>query len=123
MIQTIPYDSLFVPRQNRPITSIRVFHKWTKKTIWPLSGADWGGGDRPPLTLDFQAPFNFSIIFFASLHLAYYFFNILLFHRSNSKIFQPHFTQHMISHLKVFGFGLSFTHFRLLGVVYKIISN
>ena len=47
-IQTIPYDSLFVPRQNRPITSIRVCHKWTKKAIWPLSGADRGRGAGPP---------------------------------------------------------------------------
>ena len=29
----------------------------------------------------------------------------------------------MISHLEVFVFGLSFTNFRLLGVVYKNISN
>ena len=29
----------------------------------------------------------------------------------------------MISHLEVFGFGFNFTHFRLLGVVYKNISN
>ena len=69
----------------------------------------------------FWALFNFSIIFFALLCSAYYFFNILLFHSSNSKIFQPCFTQHMISHLEVF--GLNFTHFRLLGVVYKNISN
>ena len=52
----------------------------------------------------------------ASLRLAYYFFNMLLFHSSNSKIFQPCFTRHMISHLKVFVFSLSFTHFRLLGI-------
>ena len=64
----------------------------------------------------FWALFNFSIIFFASLRSACYFFNILLFQSSNSKIFQPRFAQHMISHLKVFILSLIFTHFRLLGV-------
>ena len=83
-----------------------------------------GGGPGPPLDPRFWGPkiehfwalFNFSIIFFASLRLAYYFFNMLLFQSSNSKIFQPCFTRHMISHLEVFVFSLSFTHFRLLGV-------
>ena len=73
-------------------------------------GADPGGPRGPPLTLDFEAPklsifgalFNFSTIFFASLCSAYYFFNVLLFHSSNWKIFQPHFAQHVISHLQVF---------------------
>ena len=90
-----------------------------------------GPGARTPLDPSFSGPeiehfralFNFSIIFFASLCLAYYFFNILHFHSSTSKIFQPGFDRHMTSHLKVFGIGLSFTHFRLLGVLYKIISN
>ena len=67
------------------------------------------GGPAPPLTLGFEAPklsifgalFNFSIIFFASLRSAYYFFNMLLFHSSNWKIFQPHFARHVISHLQV----------------------
>ena len=40
--------------------------------------------------------------FFAWLHSAYYFFNIFLFHSSNSKIFQSHFTRHIISHLEFF---------------------
>ena len=97
--------------------------------IWKrtLSGADPGGGPGgpgPPLDPRFWGPkiehfwalFNFSIIFFASLHSAYYFFNMLLFQSSNSKIFQPRFARHMISHLEVFVFSLSFTHFRLLGV-------
>ena len=77
-----------------------------------------------PLDLRFWGPeiehfgpyLIFPSFFFALLHLAYYFFNILLFHSWNSKIFQPHFTQHMILHLEVFVFGLSFTHFRLLGI-------
>ena len=73
------------------------------------------GFEAPKLSI-FWALFNFSIICFASLCLAYYFFDMLLFHSSNSKIFQPCFTQHMISHLQVFGFSLSFAHFRLLGV-------
>ena len=82
------------------------------------------GGPGPPLTLGFEAPklsifgpyLIFPLIFFASLRSAYYFFNMLLFQSSNSKIFQPRFTRHMISHLEVFVFSLSFTHFRLLGV-------
>ena len=82
------------------------------------------GARATPLTLGFEAPklsilgalFNFSIIFFASLCSAYYFFNMLLFQSSNSKIFQPRFARHMISHPEVFVFSLSFTHFRLLGV-------
>ena len=82
------------------------------------------GGPRPPLHPRFWGPkiehfwalFNISMIFFASLRSAYYFFNTLLFQSSNSKIFQPRFTQHMISHLLLFVFSLSFTHFRLLGV-------
>ena len=88
------------------------------------SGGRGTWGPRPPLDPKFWDPkiehfwalFNFSIIFFASLCLTYHFFNILLFHSSNSKIFQHHFNWHMISHLKVFVFGLRFTHFRLLGV-------
>ena len=49
----------------------------------------------------FWALSNFSVIFSTSLHLAYYFFNILLFfHNSNSKIFQPCFTLHIISQLQ-----------------------
>ena len=91
------------------------------------AGADPGGGPRgpgPPPDPRFWGPkiehfwalFNFSLIFFASLRSAYYFFNILLFQSSNSKIFQPRFARHMISHLEVFVFSLSFTHFRLLGV-------
>ena len=47
------------------------------------------------------ALFNFSIIFFASLRLAYYFFNMLLIHSSNWKIFQPRFAWHVISHLEI----------------------
>ena len=97
------------------------------------AGADpagaWGPSP-PPLTLGFEAP-KLSIFgpylllphFFTSLCLAYYFFNILLFHSSNSEIVQPHFAQHMVSHLEVFLFGFSFTHFRLLGVVYIRISQ
>ena len=77
----------------------------------PLDPRFWG-----PKIEHFWALFNFSIIFFASLRSAYYFFNILLFQSSNSKIFQPHFARHMISHLKVFILSLIFTHFRLLGV-------
>ena len=78
----------------------------------------------PPLTLGFETP-NLSIfgpylifpkIFFASLCSTYYFFNMLLFQRSNTKMFQPRFIWHMMSHLEVFVFSLSFTHFRLLGV-------
>ena len=71
----------------------------------------WG-----PKIEHFWALFNFSLIFFASIRSAYYFFNMLLFQSSNSKIFQPRFARHMISHLEVFVFSLSFTHFRLLGV-------
>ena len=67
------------------------------------------GGPRPPLDPKFWGPkiehfwvlFNFSIIFFASLCSAYYFFNMLLFHSSNWKIFQPHFARHVISHLEI----------------------
>ena len=87
------------------------------------TGADPGGPGVPldprfwgPKTEHFWALFNFSIIFFASLRSAYYFFNMLFFQSSNSKIFQPRFARHMISHLEVFVFSLSFTHFRLLGV-------
>ena len=78
----------------------------------PPPGADPGGapGARaPPLTLGFEAPklsifgpyLIFSIFFFASLRSVYYFFNMLLFHSSNRKIFQPHFARHVISHLEV----------------------
>ena len=82
------------------------------------------GGPGPPLDPRFWGPkiehfwalFNFSLIFFASLCSAYYFFNMMLFQSSNSKIFQPCFARHMISHLEVFVFSLSFTHFRLLAV-------
>ena len=77
----------------------------------PLGPWFWG-----PKIEHFWALFNFSIIFFALLCSAYYFFNMLLFQSSNSKIFQPRIARHMISHLKVFVFSLSFTHFRLLGV-------
>ena len=56
----------------------------------------WG-----PKIEHFAALFNFSIIFFASLRSAYYFFNMLLFHSSNWKIFQPRFARHVISHLQV----------------------
>ena len=77
----------------------------------PLDPRFWG-----PKIEHFWALFNFSIFFFASLHLAYYFINMLLFQSSNSKIFQPCFAWHMISHLQVFLFSLSYTHFRLLGV-------
>ena len=63
----------------------------------PLDPRFWG-----PKIEHFWALFNFSIIFFASLCSAYYFFNMLLFQSSNSKIFQPRFTQHMISHPEVF---------------------
>ena len=98
-----------------PYTSSNLF------TLYPIHpGADPGGprGPRPPLDPRFWGPkiehfwalFNFSIIFFASLCLAYYFFNMLLFQSSNSKIFQPCFTRHMICHLEVFVFSLSFTH-------------
>ena len=73
--------------------------------LGPLDPRFWG-----PKIEHFWALFNFSTIFFASLHLAYYFFNILLFHSSNSKIFQPCYAHHMISHLQVFVFGLSFIH-------------
>ena len=95
---------------------------------WCHPGADPGGPGpqtpRPSLDPRFWGPkiehfwalFNFFIIFFASLCSAYYFFNMLLFHSSNSKIFQLCFTQYMISHLQVFVFGFSFTHYRLLGV-------
>ena len=88
------------------------------KLLRQNTGADPGA----PLTLGFEAP-KLSIFgpylmfpqFFVLLGSAYYFFNILLFHSSNSKNVQPRFAQHMISHLRVFLFGLSFTHFRLLG--------
>ena len=68
------------------------------------------GGPGPPLDPRFWGPkiehfwalFNFSIIFFASLCSSYYFFNMLLFHSSNWKIFQPRFARHVISHLQVF---------------------
>ena len=56
----------------------------------------WG-----PKIEHFWALFNFSIIFFASLHSAYYFFNTLLIHSSNWKIFQPCFARHVISHLEI----------------------
>ena len=77
-----------------------------------LSGADPGGARVPPdprfwgpKIEHFWALFNFSIIFFDSLHSAYYYFNMLLFQSSNSKIFQPRFTRHRISHLEVFVFS------------------
>ena len=103
-----------------PRSTVHADHGW-------FSGADPGGGPRgpgPPPDPRFWGPkiehfwalFNFSLIFFASLCSAYYFFNMLLFQSSNSKIFQPRFARHMISHLEVFVFSLSFTHFRLLGV-------
>ena len=56
----------------------------------------WG-----PKIEHFWALFNFSIIFFASLRSAYYFFNMLLIHSSNWKIFQPRFARHVISHLEI----------------------
>ena len=88
-----------------PSQAIRVL-----KTI--DTAADPGGGPRgpgPPPDPRFWGPkiehfaalFNFSIIFFASLRSAYYFFNMLLFHSSNWKIFQPRFTRHVFSHLQV----------------------
>ena len=80
-------------------------------------------GPGPPLTLGFKAP---KLSIFGPYLIFPYFFlprfaqciiSLLLFHSSNSKIFQPHSPQHMISHLLlVFMFNLSFTHFRLLGV-------
>ena len=82
--------------------------------LGPMSPFDprfWG-----PKIEHFWALLNFSIICFASLCLVYYFFNMLLFQSSSSKIFRPRFTWHMISHIEVFVFSLSFTHFRLLGV-------
>ena len=84
------------------------------KILWGgEAAADPGSGAGTPLTQGFQASklsiFGSYLIFpfFASLHSAYYFFDILLFHSSNSKIFQPCFAQH----LEVFVFGLSFTQF------------
>ena len=73
-------------------------------------GSRRGPGARTPFDPRFWGPkiehfwalFNFSIIFSASLCLTYYFFNMLFFQNSNSKIFQPRFTRHMISHLQVF---------------------
>ena len=83
------------------------------------SGEGWGGlqpriqggprGPGPPPDPRFWGPkiehfaalFNFSIIFLASLRSAYYFFNMLLFHSSNWKIFLPRFARHVISHLQV----------------------
>ena len=78
------------------------------KVHWKTAGADPGGGPGgpgPPPDPRFLGPkiehfwalFNFSLIFFASLRSAYYFFNILLFQSSNSKIFQPRFARHIIS--------------------------
>ena len=82
-------------------------------------GSRGGRGPGPPLDPRFWGPkiehfwalFNFSLIFLASLRSAYYFFNMLLFQSSNSKIFKPRFARHMISHLEVFVLSLSFTHF------------
>ena len=98
----------------------------SKCLVRPRCGSRGGGpgGPGPPPDPRFWGPkiehfwalFNFSLIFLASLRSAYYFFNMLLFQSSNSKIFQPRFARHMISHLEVFVFSLSFTHFRLLGV-------
>ena len=73
----------------------------------PGGGGPGGPGPPPdprfwgPKIEHFAALFNFSIIFFASLRSAYYFFNMLLFHSSNWKIFQPRFARHVISHLQV----------------------
>ena len=83
----------------------------------PLDPRFWG-----PKIEHFWALFNFFIYFFALLCSEYYFFNILPFHSSNSKIFEPCFTRHIISHLKVFHFGPSFTHFILLGIVYEYLK-
>ena len=81
------------------------------RSIYSYSRGSRGGpgGPGPPPDPRFWGPkiehfaalFNFSIIFFASLRSAYYFFNMLLFHSSNWKIFQPCFARHVISHLQV----------------------
>ena len=87
------------------------------------TGADPGGGPGgpgPPLTLGFEAPklsifgpyLIFPQFFFASLRSAYYFFNMLLIHSSNWKIFPAS----LRSACDFSPRNLSFTHFRLLGV-------
>ena len=89
-------------------------------TVQPRIQGGGPGGPGPPPDPRFWGPkiehfaalFNFSIIFFASLCSAYYFFNMLLFHSSNWKIFQPRFARHC----DFSPTSLSFTHFRLLGI-------
>ena len=78
------------------------------------------GARAPPLTLGFEAPklsifgpyLIFPQFFFASLRSAYYFFNMLLIHSSNWKIFPAS----LRSACDFSPRNLSFTHFRLLGV-------
>ena len=114
---------------SRPARRIELYTKVLLPTILRCgsTGARW---PRPPsLTLSFEAP-KLSIFgpylifpyFFASFNSAYHFFNMLLFHSSNSKFFQPPFIWHMISHIEVFVFSLSFTHFRLLGVHLALVA-
>ena len=124
-LKLVPKEYVFVVEDSIQQHTMRLWliWKWMGWIYKHMSGVDPGGGPGPPLDPRFWGPtiehfwalFNFSLIFFASLCSAYYFFNMLLFQSSNSKIFQPRFARHMISHLEVFVFSLSFTHFRLLG--------
>ena len=82
--------------------------QWVLKQVRIRGGGPGGPGPPPdprfwgPKIEHFWALFNFSIIFFfASLRSAYYFFNMLLIHSSNWKIFQPRFARHVISHLEI----------------------
>ena len=111
------FTCMLPPHQMRPTNSVLLIYCWLVMGPARHAGQAWiqGGprGPGPTLTLGFEAP---KLSIFALLCSAYYFFNMLLFKSSNSKIFQPRFARHMISHLQVFVFSLSFTHFRLLGV-------
>ena len=103
MLGTPPGCDLDTPRPDPPTSPLGLGLDTSRGS----RGGPRGPGPPPdprfwgPKIEHFAALFNFSIIFFASLRSAYYFFNMLLFHSSNWKIFQPRFARHVISHLQV----------------------
>ena len=105
-ISTVLFCILFF-NKSKPIHHRKYKQHDSVSSRGSRGGGPGGPGPPPdprfwgPKIEHFAALFNFSIIFFASLRSAYYFFNMLLFHSSNWKIFQPRFARHVFSHLQV----------------------
>ena len=114
LCQFLVLNYLSKMREKEPLECRRM-HIWalkTQKLPWPLSGS-WTPAAKGSLCSHDSAslcrqlsaseagPIIFPYFFFASLRLAYYFFNMLLIHSSNWKIFQPRFAGHVISHLEI----------------------